>query len=288
MKIHIKKVDIAVISIVALFTVIAILLIFSLTGGILKEALTAILLLLIVTIVLLSGINMYRRIEKTNKKLLQLLNKKLPETQKGISAQTEAMFWLVQQISPAYPLPGTNTWNLPPDTINSILSIIKEEAPNQVVELSGGISTLIFSYVIDKGHIHSFHHEEPKVEKTLKIITKHGLHKKASVSYAPLAPLYTHGKERIWYHTDSIDRIAFINMLIVSGPHAGDNENLLYTALPHLYPKLKPGAVIVITHANSPGAQATLKEWLRLHPLLKEEYMDTAEGLIILRKPLVE
>lgn len=280
MRIHLKKVDLAMLIFFAAAMVSLVVL-----SAEEKPELDDLGMSLGLVFIVFLVMEFYRRSEHLSREVLNNLQGKATEkAQRDNYYQTEAMFWLAQQLQPKYPLPPLREWVLSPDAVNSIITLIKQHQPKHMVELGGGVSTLVFSHVIGSGHITAFDHDGHYAEVNKQNLKLHGLEDKATVYHAPLSPISIDGNNLDWYKTDDIDKLEGIDMLLIDGPPGQNFKNARYPAMPHLYSKLNKGAIIILDDAARPDEQEIIKLWMNKYPDLTLNYQYTEKGLAIFTK----
>jgi predicted O-methyltransferase YrrM len=200
--------------------------------------------------------------------------------------QTESYIALVDYYKPAKMLPMSRKWRASPDFLKMLAELIEEQRPKCVVELGGGISSLIVCYALQKNHLGklwSFDHESEFALQTRDTLESHGLHDLAMVYHAPL--INTKFDQGHWQYYDFGNLLPDqpINLLIVDGPPAKLQKLSRYPALLMLNSKLSKDAVIIVDDGDREDEKLMVKQWTE-ELNWTAEYYETEKGTWILRR----
>lgn len=209
--------------------------------------------------------------------------------QEGHYFQLEALFSLFAQIQPTAPLPPLRKWAITPDFANVLVGQIQAQKPTLVVELGGGVSTLITAYAlrgVGAGRVVAVDHEETFAQAAADHLLRHGLSDIAQVIHAPLADVYVEDACWFWYSTAPLRALQGIDLLVVDGPAQHDNPYPMvrYPALPVLLDHLNPGAYILLDDANRGDERAIIEAWIHNAPVRLVREYDTLNGAVLLQK----
>lgn len=186
------------------------------------------------------------------------------------------------------PLPVLDAWSATPDLLALIADLIAEHRPGCVVECGSGTSTLVAAYALqanDAGRIVSLDHEDRFASRTRDLLRRHALENTADVRYAPLTSISQAGDATVWYDPSAWDDLTDIDLLVVDGPPTFENGEARFPALPLLYDRLAPGAVVVVDDADRPGEQAVVQRWREQFPDLDVTHLPLTKGAYVMRKP---
>ena len=202
--------------------------------------------------------------------------------------QLDALLSLHSQLDLAAPLPPMRQWAISPDFANLIVNQIKQHQPKVILELGGGISTLISSYCLQQigdGKVIAIDHMQEFATQTRDQITLHQLSQWADVRHAPLAKVDLDGASYEWYAPQTFDDLHNIDLLIVDGPSQHDNpvNQVRYPALPLLKDKLSPNAIILVDDANRAHEAKMLQQWMAGYEFAHTQAIDTERGAMILK-----
>ncbi len=205
--------------------------------------------------------------------------------------ELEALLGLYHVISPRLPLPPMRLWVLSPDSAVMIATLVQETQPDLIVELGGGTSTLISAYSLEKvgsGRVIAFDHLKQFADETTFNLKRHKLDHIAESRYAELTVHAMLGAvdNYNWYDITQFDDIENINLLVVDGPPEGTTRLARYPALPILYGKLAPGALILIDDYLRADEHEMVNRWINDYHLELVERHANEKGVAILRKPL--
>jgi predicted O-methyltransferase YrrM len=203
--------------------------------------------------------------------------------------QTEALFHLFQQINPRRRLPPTRGWAISPDFACLILDTIAQSKPANILDLGGGVSTLVAGYASEKyvpsAKIVALEHDAAYVPQIVGYISEHGLEKNAQVIHVPLTTVAISGHATPWYDLSKISaRLPSVDLLIVDGPPERLGSQARYPAVPLLYPKLSQQAVILVDDAASPEMRVIIKRWQEEYPDLVAQSYPAEKGAVLLRR----
>jgi len=205
--------------------------------------------------------------------------------------QVEALLNLHTMLAPINaPLPPMRKWAIAPDFGNLLYTLLMEYQPTQIVELGGGVSTVITGYYCAqmeiKAVVEAFDHHPLYASLARQHIDSHQLIDVATVHHAPLEALEISGEKWHWYDPTAFDLLTEIDFLTVDGPPQQDNPTSMvrYPALPVLFSKLKSGAIILLDDAHREDEQKIVERWLDEFDLVKLREVDTEKGAVVLQK----
>lgn len=217
--------------------------------------------------------------------LLRAIHRDLERTYE----QIEALIWLTTQFRFRAPLPPMRKWAISPDFANLLAGIIRRQRPGLIVELGSGISTLVAGYALEQlggGTIVSIDHAAPFSEAAQRQAVEHALDERIRFITAPLTPIALGGATWHWYDLAALTLDAPIDLLVVDGPPQQDNPQPLarYPALPVLFERLRPGALIVLDDADRADERQIVARWLAEFPVTLVERSETEKGTVVLRR----
>ncbi|MDX1991515.1 MAG: class I SAM-dependent methyltransferase [bacterium] len=201
--------------------------------------------------------------------------------------QTEALLSLHAHIRPRQPLPPMRLWAASPDFATLLLTHIQQQRPGMVVELGSGVSTLITGYALQalrQGSMISVDHDANFAAVSRSRVQQHSLSDCVQVIHAPLISLSVQGQTWQWYDLSELNNAERIDLLIVDGPPEQPGTLSRYPALPLLFERLKPDALIVVDDFMRDDEQAMVGRWLAEFKLEVVEVVDNEKGAVVLRK----
>lgn len=203
--------------------------------------------------------------------------------------QIESLFSLFAALKIDHPLPPMRAAAVSPDFANTLICLIREARPRIVLELGSGLSTIITAYCLrqsGQGRIVSLEQDAHYALVSEKALAMRGLQGWATVAHAPLCPMTINGRSWLWYATAPIQTLPSIDLLIVDGPLQEKQPTRLirYPALPALFARLSPDAVIVLDDCDRPDERRVVEFWLKEFSGLAAERVPSEKGTIILRR----
>lgn len=204
----------------------------------------------------------------------------------------QAWTWLVRTLDVNAPLPPMRGWAISPDFAAYYVELLREHRPVNVVELGGGTSTILSGLALAQlgtnAQITAVESLAPFAEATRAALARHEV-ENAAVIHAPLSRTHIERHAYMWYTTALLDGLSEIDLLLVDGPAQFRNprRHVRYPALPLLYERLAPGALVLLDDANRADERRVVGRWLREFPGLEvvETRDDFEKGAVLLRKP---
>lgn len=185
------------------------------------------------------------------------------------------------------PLPPLAGWAATPELAAVVLSEILACRPKRIVEAGSGVSTLVSGYALEMldegGKVVSLDHDAAFAAETRHQVARHGLSNVAHVFHAPLESATVNGRESVWYALDAVDDTP-IDLLVVDGPPYESRPRARYPAVPLLWKRLSPTAVIIMDDARRKDEQKSVAEWRRAFPELRLEWVNSIKGIAVLRR----
>lgn len=200
--------------------------------------------------------------------------------------QIEALHSIHGLVDLRAPLPAFRSWNITPDLAAVITGLILERKPQLVVEVGGGLSSIVGGYLVQQngGRIVAFDHLAEFATKTADTIAQHGLNDVVEVRHAPLTPVQLGDRSWQWYDTSQFEDLHGIDLLFIDGPPNTTQAMARYPALPLLFDRLSENAVIVLDDAGRVAEKRAVERWLQEFPSLSAERLITKRGGVVLRR----
>lgn len=160
-------------------------------------------------------------------------------------------------------LPHLGSWKADTHLLHLSVDMIEATRPAHIVELGCGATSLVLARALalhGGGTLHSYDQHEDFSDKTRDWLAEHGL--AARMHHAPLmtAP---HGWPACWYQLHALP--AQIDMLVIDGP-SWSLHPYVRGAAEILFPRLSPGAIILLDDALRPGERAIARRWAKSWP----------------------
>lgn len=203
--------------------------------------------------------------------------------------ELEAYFSLFASLRVTHPLPPMRLWRISPDFATQLVILVRKQKPRLIVELGSGVSTVIASYCLQQqggGRVISFEHEARFAKVSADDVADHGLSEWAEVRHVPLVETTVNGEARRWYDRSKFDdlEVGEIDLLTVDGPPENTGIMARYPALPLLYEKLRPGALILVDDYMRDSEYAMVGRWLNEFDCELVLAEANEKGVAVLRK----
>lgn len=199
----------------------------------------------------------------------------------------EAYFSLFSSLRIEHPLPPMRLWRIAPDFATVLVSVMRQHQPRLVVEIGSGVSTIITSYVLKEqnaGRVVSFEHEQGFARVSADEVAEHGLSAWAEVRTAPLRDVTIGGENWRWYDPAMFADLNGIDLLTVDGPPESTGDFARYPALPMLFDRLNPGALILVDDYLRDAEYLMVKRWLNEFNVELVLADANEKGIAVLRK----
>jgi predicted O-methyltransferase YrrM len=230
-----------------------------------------------------------RVIETTlaSKRDLENFERRLRQGTAEDEAQMEAYTQLTQLLPPRTPLPRTRGWAASPDFLLTVVDIVLQRRPGLVVDVGSGLTTVWEALACESigfGRVVAIDHDEQFGRATDHLVGRQGLAGRAEVRFAPLTEQRAADRDVLWYDAKALHGLDLIDVVVVDGPPGTTGPLARFPALPLLWDRLSPDAVIVLDDADRDDERATVEEWLALYPELTVERLRHEKGAVILRR----
>lgn len=227
---------------------------------------------------------MYHKLSLT----IDRLGKQSTRQTDNVISQIEALLALYAEIRPTHGLPPTRGWAASPDFLHNLVMHTLSDRPLTVVECSSGISTVVLARcmeILGEGHVYSLEHDKEYAEKTRALLRQHGTEHFATVCDAPLKNITLPRWSGEWYSHKVLPVDLKIDLLVIDGPPWFTAELARYPAVPVLYERFNPHAMVFLDDADRKEEQMMVKRWL-------DEFSDLAavgvpvceKGCVVLKK----
>ncbi len=188
---------------------------------------------------------------------------------------------------PVDALPNLGSWKADTQFLGHIVSAIEHLKPQNVVELGCGASSLVISRALQLnggGQLNSYDQHADFAAATQQWISEHdltGTGVAGAIHHAPLGPSPA-AWPGFWYQLCHVPET--IDLLVIDGPPWAIHPHVRGAAA-SLFPRLRPGGMILLDDAARPGERAVARRWRREHPNI-EFLLDLAgaKGTLVGRK----
>lgn len=208
----------------------------------------------------------------------------LRDSERRLLVRLESREWLTRELGLPRPLPPTRAYAASPDLLVELVQAIDRTAPEHVVELGGGISSIVIARrlgQLGRGHLTTLEHLPGYAEATRVELAAYGLTERARVIDAPLIDVQLDSEVWPWYELGP-DVPERIDLLVVDGPPGTTRPQARYPALPLLRARLAPGALVLLDDSDRPEERAIVRRWLDEVDGLEETPMAIARGATLL------
>lgn len=179
-------------------------------------------------------------------------------------------------------------WVLPSGTLKLLAAFIREEQPQNIVELGSGRSTLLISQELQThvtGRLLSIEHNSTFSNKTLESLSEHKVQHRATVVHCPLRP--TLRRNRLFVSYSGIEHYLSsfrpIDLFIIDGPPGPwGREAAMYSAFTYI----RTGGAIFLDDAFRNKEKQAVEQWVAYYGanLRVEQTFSFGNGLAILTK----
>jgi predicted O-methyltransferase YrrM len=186
------------------------------------------------------------------------------------------------------PLPPFDGWAVLGDLAAELVRMVRFERPQVVVELGGGVSTLLIAAALERngsGRLISLDHDPDYLERTHAELRANGLEHRVQLVHAPLEDRDFDGETYRWYRVSTLDDVRDVDLVLVDGPPGTTGPLARFPAGPALIPRLAHGGRILLDDANRPEEQEIARRWAAGSDGLELEIQpELGKGLAILRR----
>lgn len=199
--------------------------------------------------------------------------------------QMESTAWLTTLLKIRQPLPFMRGMAISPDFAVLLAQAIYSSKPSVIVELGCGTSTLIASYILEElgsGRVVSIDHDTAFAAICRRQLSEHGLTGKAEIFDCPLVAQTVDGGSYQYYDLSRAALPDSIDILVIDGPPQWIQRQSRFPALPLLFSRLSPSAMILIDDAARPDEEAIVERWMKQYAGFQKVNFDTEKGTTIL------
>jgi predicted O-methyltransferase YrrM len=186
------------------------------------------------------------------------------------------------------PLPPLDGWAVLGDLAAELVRLVRFDRPRLVVELGGGVSTLLIAAALERngeGRLVSLDHDVEYLERTRTELRANGLEHRVDLVHAPLEDREFDGDTYRWYRVSTLDEVRDVDLVLVDGPPGTTGPLARFPAGPVLIPRLTVGGSILLDDANRPEEHEIARRWAGGSEGLDLEVLpELGKGLAILRR----
>jgi predicted O-methyltransferase YrrM len=231
-------------------------------------------------------IELRRAVASRTRRMKQQL-KEIRDEVAGFALDAAGVAFLQQALPVPRPLPAFHSYSIRAD-FAAILAAeaLSRDAP-AVVELGSGVSTVVLALCLKKlgaGSLLSLDQDEAYAARTRSLLAEYQTADVADVRFAPLTQVNAADRSQPWYSVPLSELPASIDILVVDGPTGATGPLARYPALPLLYDRLAPGAVIYLDDGSRAQEAEVAERWQREYPSLARIPLTARSGVIAFRK----
>ena len=185
------------------------------------------------------------------------------------------------------PLPPLTGWAASAELAATVYALVRAERPERVVELGSGASTLVIAYALEqngRGRVTSLDHDETYAASTARTLERHGLTAWGRVLHAPLVDVRLEGERWPWYDLSRLPDEGPIDLLVIDGPPKELRAMARYPAVPLLFDRLSPTAVVVLDDAYRKDERKAVARWREALGPFDLEVVPSPKGTAVLRR----
>lgn len=223
-----------------------------------------------------------------SRKLADAQTTRLLAGQQTLLAQIEALDYLYAAWPGGVAVPKLSGWAVSPDLGRLLHEAVLQHKPQRVLALGSGASDVIVGMALKAlgaGTLTSVDHLTQYADLTRASVARSGLAAQVNVVVCPLVEVEVRGERYRFYDLSALpDDQAPIDLLVVDGPPAATNRHARLPAIPLLYDKLAPDAMVIVDDAARPDEKDMVARWNADYSFRETTYLDTDKGTCVLRK----
>lgn len=198
----------------------------------------------------------------------------------------ESLFSLYRDLKFDKALPALRHHAESPEFLREVVNELQARKPERMLELGGGVSTLVFARTlqrIGKGHLHVVEHEPFYVQQLKKWLRDYQLDKFVTVIEAELTDYTIDDKKYRWYTLNDIPMTAF-DIIVADGRVAKESRCGRYPMLPLLQNRLSDTSVIVVENVDDVNEREVLIRWSYDFPQYQQQERAAGAGCAVLQR----
>lgn len=201
--------------------------------------------------------------------------------------QFQALLTLYKLIPFRASPPGFVGWAATPEFALTIYDLVRERKPALVLELGSGASSVVIAAALEQnggGRLVTIEQDEHFARRTRAALDRQGWSNVVDVVHAPIADVTIAGTSWKWYDSSALPDLDQIDVLIVDGPHRELQPMARYPALPMLFDRISPDAVIVVDDAHRKDERMAIERWTAEFDGLAVAFLDSPKGTAIIER----
>ncbi|GAA1684094.1 hypothetical protein GCM10009830_34230 [Glycomyces endophyticus] len=201
-------------------------------------------------------------------------------------AEMEDLLALYRDIDPDRSLPLLHGWAAGADLARFLYNEVTANGSRNIVECGCGTTTVILAYALKAngaGRVTALEHQPEFAEATRRLLADHGLTEWAQVLDAPLTEVKAGGATALWYDYSGLPHEP-VDLVFVDGPPQDIGPEARFPAVPVLFDRLAPDAVIVLDDAHRREERIIGERWSEEFPGFTVEKHRHDYGTLVLRR----
>lgn len=182
-----------------------------------------------------------------------------------------------------HPLPPSTTFTIAPDAALYLLRHIMEQQPRLIVELGGGLSTILMAKLIkSKGfdtRIITIESDAVYGEALRKELQQHGVEDLTDLRICPIEPTSL----GTWYSIAG-NMPKDIDLLLIDGPPKAVAKDSRYPAFPYFEKYLSADASVIADDADRPDMLRTISRWQQKYTQWNTEWVRLSRTIAVFRR----
>jgi predicted O-methyltransferase YrrM len=175
----------------------------------------------------------------------------------------ESLFSLYRDLRFEKSLPALRHHAESPEFLREVVKELQQRKPAHVLELGGGVSTLVFARALQrngKGHVTVVEHEPFYAQQLHKWLRDYQLEKWVTVVEAELTDYSIDNKKYRWYTMNDIPVQPF-DVIVADGRIAKESRCGRYPTLPLLQNRLSEKSIVFVENVDDVNDREVLIRW---------------------------
>ncbi|WP_200342922.1 class I SAM-dependent methyltransferase [Rhodovibrio sodomensis] len=195
---------------------------------------------------------------------VRLLSQRIDRARDVAASRATDASYLARVLPPTACLPRPTNWSLGGDTLHWLLSEVERRRPRLVVDLGGGLSTVLLGLRLKElgcGQVVSVDHDAGFAATTQAFVSLNALDGIVEVRVAPLTANTALPGKAVWYDTDKLADLRDVDLLVIDGPPMSAGKRVREAALTFFQERFAADWMAVLDDAHRPGERAILESW---------------------------
>ncbi len=198
----------------------------------------------------------------------------------------ESLFALYRDLRFEKGLPALRHHSESPEFLREVVTDLLQRKPERVLELGGGVSTLVFARAMQrnaKGHVVTIEHEPFYVQQLKKWLREYNLEKWVTVIEAELTDYTIDNKKYRWYTLNDVPVQKF-DVVVADGRMAKESRCGRYPTLPLLQNRLDENSIVFVENVDDVNEREVLIRWSYDYPQYKQHPRAAGAGCVVFQR----